>query len=51
MNLKALKLLYPALKMSGIEINKKASEELGAFIGNENVFNGSIFDYKRKSIK
>ena len=49
MNLKALKLLYPALKMSGIEINKKASEELGAFIGNENVFNGSIFDYSNES--
>ena len=45
MNLKALKLLYPTLKMSGIEINKKASKELEAFIGNENVFKGSIFDY------
>tara|TARA_B110000977_G_scaffold27125_1_gene34140 strand:+ start:1459 stop:2073 length:615 start_codon:yes stop_codon:yes gene_type:complete len=49
MNLKALKLLYPTLKMSGVEINKKASEELGTFIGNENVFNGSIFDYTNES--
>jgi len=49
MNLKALKLLYPTLKMSGIEINKKASEELGTLIGNENVFNGSIFDYTIES--
>jgi spore coat polysaccharide biosynthesis protein SpsF len=51
MNLKALKLLYPNLKMSGVEINKKASEELATFIGHENVFNGSIFEYSNKSQK
>jgi len=51
MNLKALKLLYPNLKMSGVEINKKASEELATFIGQENVFNCSIFDYSNKSQK
>jgi len=51
MNLKALKLLYPNLKMSGVEINKKASEELETFIGHENVFNGSIFEYSNESQK
>lgn len=44
MNLRALKLLYPNLLMKGIEINEKASIELGTIIGKENVFNGSIFN-------
>ena len=44
MNLKALALLYPNIKLQGIEINQKASEELGKFIGRENVFNCSILD-------
>ena len=51
MNLKALKLLYPKIKLSGIEINKKASRELGKLIGDENVFQGSIFEYKNESQK
>lgn len=42
MNLRALKLLYPDLLMKGIEINEKASLELAKFIGNQNVFRGSI---------
>lgn len=44
MNAKALKLLYPDIKIQGIEINKMASEQLEGVIGKENVFNGSIFD-------
>lgn len=46
MNLRAIKLLFPNIELSGVEINKTASEELSGFIGQENVFNGSIFDYE-----
>ncbi len=46
MNLRAIKLLFPTIKLSGIEINKNAANNLADFIGNENVFNGSIFDYE-----
>ncbi len=45
MNLRAIKLLFPNIDLFGIEINKTASEELAKYIRNENVFNGSIFDY------
>lgn len=45
MNQKALKLLYPDLKRFAIEINKNASEKLASHIGEDNVYNGSIFDY------
>ncbi len=45
MNLKALKLLYPKIKLSGIEINSMAAKELADLIGSQNVFCGSIFDY------
>lgn len=48
MNLKALKLLYPNIKLSGIEINKQASEQLGNLIEPENVYNNSIFDFEVK---
>lgn len=44
MNLKALKLLYPGIKASAVEINKTACESLKDLIGPENVFNGSILD-------
>lgn len=44
MNLKALTLLYPGTKLQGIEINQKASQELSKVIGEDNVFNCSIFD-------
>lgn len=44
MNLKALKLLFPEIKSSGIEINKEASEVLRHEIGSENVYQGSILD-------
>jgi pseudaminic acid biosynthesis-associated methylase len=46
MNLKALKLLYPKIVLKGIEINKQASQELANLIGNDNVFNSSIFDFE-----
>ena len=44
MNIKALKSLYPSIKVEAIEINKKASAQLSKLIGHENVFIGSIFD-------
>jgi len=50
MNLKALKLLYPKIKLNGIEINNNASKELEKLIGNENVFNGSIFDWNESNV-
>ncbi|MBB5439637.1 spore coat polysaccharide biosynthesis protein SpsF [Pedobacter sp. AK017] len=45
MNLRALGLLYPSLKFNAIEINQEACTELATFIGEENCFNGSIFDF------
>jgi pseudaminic acid biosynthesis-associated methylase len=45
MNLRALRLLYPAMKQAGIEINAEAAAALAKFLGAERVFNGSIFDY------
>lgn len=44
MNMKALKLLYPTIELKAIEINKKASKQLARVIGQENIFNGSIFE-------
>ena len=46
MNLRAIKLLFPKIDLFGIEINKNAAEELAKFIGQENVFNGSIFEFE-----
>lgn len=46
MNLKAIQLLFPKIELSGIEINKKAADELNRLISKDRVFNGSIFDYK-----
>lgn len=46
MNLKALNLLYPSMKLRGIEINQTAVIELSTLIGAENVFHGSIFDFE-----
>jgi spore coat polysaccharide biosynthesis protein SpsF len=45
MNLKALKLLYPAQEQHGIEINVDAARELGLAIPPENVARQSILDY------
>lgn len=46
MNLKAIKLLFPAIHLFGIEINFQAAKELSEFIGKENVYNGSILEYE-----
>ena len=48
MNFKALKLLYPKMQFRGVEINKTAAKTLSKLIGEKNVFQGSIFDYKKK---
>jgi pseudaminic acid biosynthesis-associated methylase len=45
MNLRALKLLYPALRARGVEINADAARQLAELVGPDQVFNGSIFDY------
>lgn len=46
MNLRAIKQLFPNISVSGLEINPTAAAELANSIGNENVFNGSIFDFE-----
>lgn len=46
MNLKALQLLYPGIRLKAIEINSNAAIKLKTLIGESNVFEGSIFDYK-----
>lgn len=45
MNQQALKLLYPQIHRSAIEINPNACKLLREQIGEGNVFEGSIFDY------
>ncbi len=46
MNLKAIQLLHPGILAKGIEINHAAAELLGKTIGDENVFEGSIYNYE-----
>ncbi len=48
MNLRAFKLLYPKMNFKGVEINKVAAKKLSKLIGDKNVFQGSIFDFKTK---
>jgi pseudaminic acid biosynthesis-associated methylase len=45
-NLQALKLLYPGIELSGVEINATAAKGLEQVIGEENVSNCSIFNYE-----
>ena len=45
MNLRAMRLLHPTATLKGAEINPRAAEVLGQFLGPDNVFRGSIFDY------
>ncbi|MEY4216768.1 MAG: hypothetical protein RLZZ68_1224 [Bacteroidota bacterium] len=45
MNLRAIKLLFPSIEASGIELNQKAAAQLSEFLGAGKVFNGSIFEY------
>jgi pseudaminic acid biosynthesis-associated methylase len=46
LNLRALKLLFPKISCSAVEINKEASEILATDIGADRVNNVSIFDYQ-----
>jgi len=46
MNLRAIQLLYPKIEIKGVEINQNAAAQLSEYIGKENVYNGSIFDYE-----
>jgi len=46
LNLQALKLLYPEQIQYGIEINPDAIQELKKIVTQENIFEGSIFDFK-----
>lgn len=48
MNMRAMKLLYPEADLSAVEINPEASKVLAEFLGEKNVFEGSIFDYPVK---
>lgn len=43
-NLEALGLLFPSIKLRGVEINKDAVKHLNEVIGSENVINDSIFN-------
>lgn len=45
MNLRALQLLYPGIALRGVEINPDAAKQLGALIGQGNVYQGSISNY------
>src|SRR5215212_8048985 len=45
MNLKALQLLYPRIAAKGVEINPDAAEELRKLLGDDNVVEGSFFDW------
>ncbi|MDR0801813.1 pseudaminic acid biosynthesis-associated methylase [Fluviicola sp.] len=44
MNLKAIRMLYPKVKLEGIEINEDATRILAEIIGPDSVQNCSIFD-------
>ena len=50
MNLRALKLLFPNIEMSAIEINESAANELELFLGAQNLVRGSIIDYEPNRI-
>jgi spore coat polysaccharide biosynthesis protein SpsF len=45
MNLKAINLLYPGIELSAVEINPDAAKLLVDFIGEDNVYLGSIFEF------
>ncbi len=45
MNLRALQLLYPKVALQGVEINPDAAAQLRSYIGQDNVYEGSIFNY------
>lgn len=45
MNLRAMQLLYPGIDLYGVEINPDAAAQLRSHIGQDNVYEGSIFNY------
>ena len=45
MNLRAIKMLFPTIALHAIEINPTAASELKTWMGENNVFEGSIFDF------
>ena len=45
MNLKALQLLFPSIKLNAIEINEDAATLLSELVARENIFVGSILDF------
>lgn len=46
LNLRSLRHLYPDAHLSGIEINPRAASVLRGVVGEENVFEGSIFEFE-----
>lgn len=50
MNLKAIKLLYPKINASAIEINATAANELRQVIDLENIHNTSILDFEKSQM-
>jgi len=46
MNLKAMKLLFPAIDISAIEINTTAATQLSKVIAPEKIYNTSILDFQ-----
>lgn len=46
LNLHAFCLLFPQIKSYGIEINENAANKLKEFLGEDNVYHGSIFDFE-----
>ena len=46
MNLKAIKALFPEIRLCGVEFNAEAAKYLAKVIGDDNVFHGSIFDFE-----
>lgn len=46
MNLRALQLLYPGIVEYGVEINPDAAAQLRSHIGQDNIYEGSIFNYQ-----
>lgn len=46
LNLRALQILFPSIRMRAIEINPVAAKALADFIPPENIFQGSILDFE-----
>ncbi len=51
MNLKAIKYLFPNISLKGIEINLTAADILAEFLGEKNLYRGSILDFSCKKEK